>query len=150
MLVHAVEAGCKLPAIAKALAKGAKDVVKSGVVYWGSADPKQIQDRKVSYVAIKQIQVRSGVSAALPCSSVPGGQKHYSNEWRQLAQDKKRKVSASKMCAGRHRAQFLGFVIHASMQAKLGRSMQLQDCKEQVQDFLCPLLHGNCAFKLMC
>jgi len=38
-----VAQGCKLPAIAKALAKGAKDVVKSGVVYWGSADPKQIQ-----------------------------------------------------------------------------------------------------------
>ena len=37
--------GGKLPALAMALAKGAKDVVTSGIVYWGPADPKGLEVR---------------------------------------------------------------------------------------------------------
>eukprot|EP00967_Tisochrysis_lutea_P110981 scaffold174149_cov22-Tisochrysis_lutea.AAC.3 len=38
-----VHRGSKLAAVAKALARGAKDVVTSGVVYWGKADPKDVE-----------------------------------------------------------------------------------------------------------
>ncbi len=35
--------GSKLRAISIALSKGAKDVVTSGVVFWGAANPKDMQ-----------------------------------------------------------------------------------------------------------
>ncbi|KAF5833204.1 hypothetical protein DUNSADRAFT_10554 [Dunaliella salina] len=47
-----VSQGSKLAAVAKALARGAKDVVTSGVVFWGKANPKDVESVQSMGVAI--------------------------------------------------------------------------------------------------
>mmetsp|Transcript_15455 Transcript_15455/g.41855 ORF Transcript_15455/g.41855 Transcript_15455/m.41855 type:complete len:871 (-) Transcript_15455:974-3586(-) len=63
-----ISQGSKLAAVAKALARGAKDVVTSGVVYWGKADPKDVESVQAMGVAIMSWEdlLNKGRSQPLP------------------------------------------------------------------------------------